>query len=118
MTTLPAMGPQAHAEVFQRIRDGYEMDRHTGRDSLQARAATDDFIDWFAIVGGPDHCRDRLAELTELGLDHVYVIGGASTQSPLDVLDGEARLAREVLPRLRSRQVAAASMGTQLKEES
>jgi 5,10-methylenetetrahydromethanopterin reductase len=118
MTTLPAMVPPAHAEVFQRIRDGYEMDRHTGRDSLQARAATDDFIDWFAIAGGPDHCRDRLAELTELGLDHVYVIGGASTQSPLEVLDGEARLAKEVLPRLRSWQVAAASMRTQLKEES
>jgi 5,10-methylenetetrahydromethanopterin reductase len=109
MAAVPAMVPAAHAEVFDRLRDGYAMDRHTRPESFQARVAGDEFIDWFAIACGPEACRERLQELIDLGLDHVYVIGGAATESPLDVLDAEARLADEVIPRLRLRAGAAAS---------
>jgi 5,10-methylenetetrahydromethanopterin reductase len=118
MTANPPMVPAAHSQVLEQLRHGYEMDRHTRPDSFQARAASDEFIDWFAITGSADQCRLRLEELIRLGLDHVYVIGGATTQSPLDVLEGEARLAKEVISRLRSRPVGAASMRTTIEEES
>jgi 5,10-methylenetetrahydromethanopterin reductase len=118
MAASPAAVPPAHVATFAQLRSGYEMDRHTQIRSFQARVSGDDFIDWFAIAGGPDQCTERLQELIDLGLDHVYVIGGAATQSPLDVLEGEKRLAREVIPRLRPRAVAAASSRTDIKEES
>lgn len=116
-TAGPPMVPAAHAPVLEHLRRGYEMDLHTRPDSFQARLPTDEFIDWFAIVGSADRCRERLEELIRLGLDHVYVIGGATSDSPLDVLEGEARLAKEVIPRLRGRPVGVASMRTHIEEE-
>ena len=118
MMSNPPMVPEAHTQVFEQLRRRYQMDRHARPDSFQARAATDEFIDWFAIVGPADRCRGRLEKLIRLGLDHVYVIGGATTSSPLDVLEGEARLAKEVIARLRGRPVGAASMRTNFEEES
>jgi 5,10-methylenetetrahydromethanopterin reductase len=118
MTASPQMVPEAHAHVFEQLRHGYEMDRHTWQDSFQARVVTDEFIDWFAITGSADRCRLRLEELIGLGLDHVYVIGGATTQSPLDVLEGEARFAKEVIPSLRRWPVGAATTRTHIEEES
>ena len=118
MPAHPSMVPTAHVPVFERLRHGYEMDRHTRPHSFQARVATDDFVDWFAVVGSAERCRERLEELIRLGLDHVYLIGGATSDSPLDVLEGEARIAKEVIPHLHGRPVGAASMRRHIEEES
>ena len=119
MTPQPSMVPAAHVELFHQLSGHYEMDRHTQSDSFQGRAASDEFIDWFAIAGDAEYCAERLAELIRIGLDHIYVIGGAETQSPLDVLEGEARLAREVLTHLDARTSARRAVThTHLKEET
>lgn len=101
MSVSPAAVPERQLAVIDGLRQGYEMDRHTRPDSPQAHLADDDFVEWFAIAGDPAYCRDRLAELIYLGLDHLYVIGGAADHSPLAVLDVEAVLAEKVLPALR-----------------
>lgn len=118
MTANPRMVPAAYAQVLKQLGHGYEMDHHTRLESFQARVVTDEFIDWFAIVGPADRCRERLEELIRLGLDHIYVIGGATTNSPLEVLAGEARLAQEVITRLRGQPIGATSTRRHIEEGS
>jgi 5,10-methylenetetrahydromethanopterin reductase len=102
MSAPPPAVPDQHQHVIEGLRSGYQMDRHTSADSDQARMADEEFMDWFAVAGEPAYCVDRLSELVGLGLDHVYIIGGAADPSPLAVLEVERVLAERVLPRLRS----------------
>ena len=43
---------------------------------------TDDFVDWFSICGSPEKCSERLQALVDLGLDHVYLLGGSPVAHP------------------------------------
>jgi 5,10-methylenetetrahydromethanopterin reductase len=100
--TAQAVGlPDRHRPVMDALRDSYQMAHHGRPDSHQARLLTDEFVDWFAIAGDPGYCVERLQELVDLGIRHVYVIGGAADPSPLSVIEAEGRLAKQVIPHLR-----------------
>ena len=43
---------------------------------------TDEFVDWMSICGPPEKCIARLRTLVELGLDHVYILGGSPVANP------------------------------------
>ena len=63
----------------------------------------DAFIDWFSIAGSPQKCIDRLGELIDLGLDHVYLLGGSPVAEPRDarlraMVEQTEIFATEVLP--------------------
>ena len=64
--------------VLNRLHDSYNMKEHTRTDSQQAAALTPEFIDRFAIVGPPDTCQQRIAELRSLGLDKLVVTGATA----------------------------------------
>lgn len=67
------------AEMMQ---TGYDMAHHAQEDGSHLGAVTDDFVDWFSICGPPDKCRERLQTLVDLGLDHVYLLGGSPVAHP------------------------------------
>ena len=87
-------GPASEAElaVLKSLHSGYDMKAHTRSDSQQAELMSDEFVDRFAIVGNPEECISRLAELRSLGLDKI-AISGASMGSDRD----EARRAFKLL---------------------
>ena len=70
------VGPTSPAEreIFERLRAHYDMTRH-GAGHAAPGVLTDDFVDRFAVVGPPDDCIARLAELVDLGLDRMVVCG-------------------------------------------
>ena len=60
----------------------YDMDHHAQEEANHATEVTDDFVDWFSICGSPDKCRERLQAIIDLGLDHVYLLGGSPVAHP------------------------------------
>jgi 5,10-methylenetetrahydromethanopterin reductase len=60
------------SETLARVHDPAQ---HGRPDSPQARALTDEFIDWFAVAGPPGYVTDRLGALIKLGLTHLYLTG-------------------------------------------
>ena len=63
----------------------------------------DDFIDWFTISGSSEKCIDRLSTLIDLGLDHIYLLGGSPIAEPREarlraMVDQTEIFANEVLP--------------------
>jgi len=99
---------RALAESMQR---GYDMDRHAQESGRHLGEVSDEFVDWFSICGPPQKCIDRLGRLLDLGLDHIYVLGGSPVASPHGerqaAMVQQARLfADTVLPWLHGRRTA------------
>jgi 5,10-methylenetetrahydromethanopterin reductase len=97
------VGPTSPSEreVFDRLRAHYDMTRH-GAGQTAPGALTAEFVDRFAIVGPPDDCVTRLAELVELGLDRMIVCGPTFLVDPPEERRSRALLVEEVLPALRA----------------
>ncbi|MEZ5565941.1 MAG: LLM class flavin-dependent oxidoreductase [Gammaproteobacteria bacterium] len=97
--------PQLKSLAVQ-MKSGYDMARHARGDGTHLELVSDEFVDWFSICGPPAKCLERLAALIELGLDHVYILGGSPVATPhgarQEALVGQTRLfAEQVMPRLR-----------------
>ena len=60
-------------------------------------------FDWFTISGPSEKCIERLSHLIDLGLDHVYLLGGSPVAEPRDarlraMVDQTKIFADQVLP--------------------
>jgi 5,10-methylenetetrahydromethanopterin reductase len=62
---------------------------------------TDDFVQWFAVVGSPARVADRIRELEKMGLDHLYVNFGTIDSDKSFVAESKGRFVAEVMPRLK-----------------
>jgi 5,10-methylenetetrahydromethanopterin reductase len=87
--------------VLHRVHDAYDMHDHSRAGSPQASRLTADFVDRFGIIGPPEHCIDRLAQLVAMGIDKLIIVGPSA-----DADRDEAHRARdifesEVLPAVR-----------------
>jgi 5,10-methylenetetrahydromethanopterin reductase len=60
----------------------YDMAHHAQEEGAHLSEVSDDFVDWFSICGPPEKCIDRLQPLIELGLDHIYLLGGSPVPHP------------------------------------
>ncbi len=94
--------------LAQQLQAGYDMQHHNLRQGSHVAAIDDAFVDWFAICGSPRKCIDRLSQLLELGLDHLYVLGGTpdiAAHGPRweAIVRQQEPFAEFVLPELRSR---------------
>ena len=78
-----------------RVGATYDTKMHLRADAPHAQGLDDEFIDWFAIAGPAPEVAERLHELVDLGLDHLYLAGARRPGS-------RAAFAAEVLPSLRS----------------
>jgi 5,10-methylenetetrahydromethanopterin reductase len=85
--------------VLSGVARSYDMRRH-GEAGTQVAALTDEFIDRFAIVGGPDQCVQRLREIAELGIDHVMIYMGAAHEESPERERAYAATVDKVLPEL------------------
>lgn len=70
-----APSPDEDSPVLDRLRDEYDMTRHSTVDKMADDALPDEFIDRFAIVGSVDHCIQRLVRLVALEIDHFHTVG-------------------------------------------
>lgn len=78
---LDHLPPQLRS-VAAKLQTGYDMQRHAQEEGRHLDAVPDKFVDWFSICGPPAKCRARLAELIDMGLDHVYQLGGSPVAHP------------------------------------
>lgn len=88
------------------MKSGYDMARHAENEGSHLQLVDDNFVDWFSICGPPAKCLDRLGALIELGLQHVYLLGGSPVSNPhgarQEAMVRQTQLfAEQVMPRLR-----------------
>jgi 5,10-methylenetetrahydromethanopterin reductase len=100
--------PERLKSIAAHMQSGYDMKRHAQEEGGHLNVVPDDFVDWFSICGPPAKCRARLGELLDMGLDHVYQLGGSPVAHPHGArqqgMVEQARLyATEVLPHFRRR---------------
>ena len=88
---------QEQEQVLNRLHDAYNMNEHTRADSQQADVLTPGFIDRFAIVGSPDQCLDRIAELGDLGLDKLIVTGATAGADRAEAAHSQELLRKHIL---------------------
>jgi 5,10-methylenetetrahydromethanopterin reductase len=98
--------PPQLKELAIHMQKEYDMDHHAQEEAKHATEVTDDFVDWFSICGSPDKCRDRLQTIIDLGLDHVYLLGGSPVAHPhgerqAGMIQQTRLFAETVLPTLR-----------------
>lgn len=94
--------------VFHNVHDRYDMNKHAQSDGNQASALTDEFIDSFAIIGGADHCADRLAALVDLGIDKFSITGPGLRVGSDEAQTAAMNFVEGVMPALRERAGAVA----------
>jgi len=103
LDTAPS-GPlsERHEQVMRSLRDAYDMEKHTHGDSAQAAALTPEFIDYYAVVGSPDHVLERLLELKALGLTKIVLNGSWRNAQGPEGPESKRLVEKEVLPYLRA----------------
>jgi 5,10-methylenetetrahydromethanopterin reductase len=93
---------EGDASVIQAVADHYDMSRHGRGGAAHLAYLTDDFVDRFAVAGTPEHCVDRLTELTAMGIERFAIVGPTGDADP-DVVGQARRLLSEVvLPGVRA----------------
>lgn len=95
----PVSDEERHS--LEAVHANYDMGSHFTQGSPQSKFLTEEVIDRFGIAGPPGECVERLADLIELGLSKIYVMGAgfSSDRSETDAI--RTRLSTEVLPALR-----------------
>ena len=98
--------PPQLKDLAAHMQKQYDMAHHAQEEASHATEVTDEFVDWFSICGPPQKCVDRLTALVELGLDHVYLLGGSPVAHPhgerqAAMVEQTRLFADAVLPRFR-----------------
>jgi len=96
--TTVGPAPAADREVFEKLRDRYDLNRH---GHAPTGVLSRDFIRRFAIAGPPDHCVRRLLELVDAGLSRFVICGPLGWTDPHEERISQELLVSEVLPALR-----------------
>ncbi len=95
--------PDKLLPVTQQLQTDYDMKNHSSEKGQHLDLIDDDFIEWFSIAGPPQKCISRLEKLLDLGLDHIYILGGSPIAEPRDarvraMVEQTEVFAKEVLP--------------------
>ena len=95
--------PPSLQKISNSLQTEYDMKNHSSEKGSHLELIDDDFIDWFTISGSSEKCIDRLSGLIELGLDHIYLLGGSPIAEPRDarlraMVDQTEIFADQVLP--------------------
>ena len=95
--------PDKLLPVTQQLQTDYDMKNHSSEKGQHLDLIDDDFIEWFSIAGPPQKCINRLEKLLDLGLDHIYILGGSPIAEPRDarvraMVEQTQVFAKEVLP--------------------
>ncbi len=98
--------PPQLKELARHMQSQYDMEHHAQEEAQHATEVNDDFVDWFSICGPPEKCEARLRQIIDLGLDHVYLLGGSPVAHPhgerqAGMIRQTRLFAEAVLPRFR-----------------
>lgn len=85
-------------KVLEDLVDTYDMSAHARRGQ-QPSTLDDEFVDGYAIVGPPEECVERLAQLADLGLDR-FAIAHLPVELPENE-EAHRMFVEEVMPGLR-----------------
>jgi probable F420-dependent oxidoreductase len=77
-------------------REGYDYAHHGRAGSENAEFVTDEVVDRFCVIGGPDQVRARLSELRDLGVDQFNIY--SMVDDPRAVITG---FGSEIIPAFR-----------------
>ncbi|HEX4659245.1 MAG TPA: TIGR03842 family LLM class F420-dependent oxidoreductase [Streptosporangiaceae bacterium] len=77
-------------------RESYDYAHHGRTGSENAEFVTDEVVDRFCVLGGPDEVRDKLAELENLGVDQFNIY--SMVDDPRALISG---FGREIIPAFR-----------------
>ncbi len=86
--------------VVEAVEHAYQEAAHGLASSEQASAAPDAFLERFTLAGPAPELVDRLAGLSELGLQRIVVVPASRDADPSFVAESTARFADEVIPHL------------------
>ena len=104
-TTRPERNPAnptaKDGSIMSALAATYDEAEHGLSSAAHASILDDDFLERFTIIGTPQHCRTRLAELIELGLDRIILVPGSRDSNPQQLEQSNQRIAAEVLPAFR-----------------
>jgi 5,10-methylenetetrahydromethanopterin reductase len=93
--------PPEDASVVTALAEHYDSSRHARSGASHVAFIDDDFVERFGVVGSPERCTERLAELVRLGLDRIVIVGPAPDSPPVLAEEARALLVSSVLPELR-----------------
>jgi 5,10-methylenetetrahydromethanopterin reductase len=93
----------ADAEVVAEVGLRYDSRQHLSNRSPQTGALVPTFVDRFAVVGPPEACADRLADLAALGIDRFVVTGPGFGADREAARTASHLVATELIPLLRER---------------
>ena len=86
------------------LKSQYDMAHHGQEEGTHLQLIDEDFIQWIAIVGGPNECIDKLGHLiNDIGLQHISLLGGSPVAQPhgprvTGAVDTMELFAEKVLP--------------------
>ncbi len=92
--------------IAERMKSEYDMAHHAQEKGSHLNMIDDDFVRWMAIVGGPSLVIEKLSILLDMGLQHVYLLGGSPYAEPpgkriTGVVDTSELFATDVMPNIR-----------------
>lgn len=98
--------PEQIRGIAENLKSQYDMAHHAQEKGSHLRMIDDDFVRWMAICGSPSLVLDRLGVLLDMGLQHIYLLGGSPYAEPhgkriTGVVDMSELFAREVMPQIR-----------------
>ena len=99
-STGAGLGDRDRAVVAE-VGRTYDSNLHLVNAAPHTSALDAEFVDRFAVVGGPDECVARLQELAALGLERFVLTGPSFGADRAEAKRANELLVREVLPALR-----------------
>jgi 5,10-methylenetetrahydromethanopterin reductase len=99
-STGAGLGERDRAVVAE-VGRAYDSNLHLVNAAPHTGALDADFVDRFAVVGGPDECIARLRELAALGLERFVLTGPSFGADRAEAKRASQLLVSEVLPALR-----------------
>lgn len=94
--------PAPLAAAARYLRQNYDMKNHTRTGVAHTAGISDEFVDWYAVVGPVATALKRFRALAALGLDFCWIIPGSTGMSREVGAASLTALAREVVPQLRT----------------
>ena len=90
--------PPPLREVARHLRENYDMSQHTRAGAAHTAGLSDEFVNWFAIIGTAERALPRFRKLVALGLDFVRVVPGSADMPREMAAASLLNLAQQVVP--------------------
>ena len=74
--------PPQLKELAAHMQRQYDMQHHAQDGASHLTEVSDEFVEWFSICGPAEKCTSRLQAIIDLGLDHIYILGGSPIANP------------------------------------